>query len=175
MIKQLVCAVGLVVAASLLADAAAQALPQPLIHPVVPGCITSPFGPRVLAHAPIAGHFHWGVDLRAVAGAPVLAVADGRIIRIDREGMGGLEVLVQHSGFRALYAHLGMVAPSIADGATHLRAGQWIGRIGRTGLTFGTHLYFEISIDGHRVDPAPYLGVTDCGAGNKALVRPSNQ
>jgi murein DD-endopeptidase MepM/ murein hydrolase activator NlpD len=102
-------------------------------------------------------------------------VDDGRIIRIDREGMGGLEVLVQHPGFRALYAHLGMVAPAIADGATHLRAGQWIGRIGRTGLTLGTHLYFEISIGGHRVDPAPYLGVTACGAGNKALVRPSSQ
>jgi murein DD-endopeptidase MepM/ murein hydrolase activator NlpD len=146
-----------------------------LIRPVAPGCVTSPFGPRYLAVAPVAGRFHWGADLRAAAGARVLAVADGRIIRIDREGMGGLEVLVQHPGFRALYAHLGMVAPAIADGATRLRAGQWIGRVGRTGLTLGTHLYFEIIIDGHRVDPAPYLGVTACGPGNKALVRPSSQ
>ena len=146
-----------------------------LIRPVAPGCVTSPFGPRYLAVAPVAGRFHWGVDLRAAAGARVLAVADGRIIRIDREGMGGLEVLVQHSGFRALYAHLGMVSPAIADGATHLRAGQWIGRVGRTGLTLGTHLYFEITIGGRRVDPAPYLGVMSCGAGNKALVRPSSQ
>ena len=141
---------------------ASPALPA-LIRPVAPGCVTSPFGPRYLAVAPVAG------------GTRVLAVADGRIIRIDREGMGGLEVLVQHHGFRTLYAHLGMVAPAIADGATRLRAGQWIGRIGRTGLTLGTHLYFEIIIGGHRVDPAPYLGVTACGAGNKALVRPSNQ
>jgi murein DD-endopeptidase MepM/ murein hydrolase activator NlpD len=153
---------------------ASPALPA-LIRPVAPGCVTSPFGPRYLAVAPVAGRFHWGVDLRAAAGTRVLAVADGRIIRIDREGMGGLEVLVQHHGFRTLYAHLGMVAPAIADGATRLRAGQWIGRIGRTGLTLGTHLYFEIIIGGHRVDPAPYLGVTACGAGNKALVRPSNQ
>ena len=156
------------------AEAVEPALPS-LIRPVAPGCVTSPFGPRYLAVAPVAGRFHWGVDLRAAAGARVLAVANGRIIRIDREGMGGLEVLVQHPGFRALYAHLGMVAPAIADGATHLRAGQWIGRVGRTGLTLGTHLYFEISIGGHRVDPAPYLGVTSCGAGNKALVRPSSQ
>jgi murein DD-endopeptidase MepM/ murein hydrolase activator NlpD len=155
--------------------AVAPPLPQALIRPVVPGCVTSPFGPRYLAVAPVAGRFHWGVDLRAAAGARVLAVADGRIIRIDREGMGGLEVLVQHAGFRALYAHLGMVAPAIADGATRLRAGQWIGRVGRTGLTLGTHLSFEIIIGGHRVDPAPYLGVTACGAGNRALVRPSSQ
>ena len=149
--------------------------PPVLPRPVAPGCVTSPFGPRYLAAAPVAGRFHWGVDLRAAAGAPVLAVADGHIIRIDREGMGGLEVLVQHPGFRALYAHLGMVAPAIADGATRLRAGQWIGRIGRTGLTLGTHLYFEIIINGQRVDPAPYLGVTACGAGKSALVRPASQ
>ena len=149
--------------------------PSPLIRPVAPGCVTSPFGPRYLAAAPVAGRFHWGVDLRAAAGARVSAVAAGRIIRIDREGMGGLEVLVQHQGFRALYAHLGMVAPAIADGATRLRAGQWIGRVGRTGLTLGTHLYFEIIIGGRRVDPAPYLGVTACGPGNRALVRPSSQ
>ena len=157
------------------AAAAPVAAPPTLVRPVAPGCVTSPFGPRYLAAAPVAGRFHWGVDLRAAAGARVVAVADGRIIRIDREGMGGLEVLVQHQGFRSLYAHLGMVAPAIAEGATHLRAGQWIGRIGRTGLTLGTHLYFEISIGGHRVDPAPYLGVIPCGAGNKALVRPSSQ
>jgi murein DD-endopeptidase MepM/ murein hydrolase activator NlpD len=155
--------------------AVAGAAPPALIRPVAPGCVTSPFGPRYLAAAPVAGRFHWGVDLRAAAGARVLAVADGRIIRIDREGMGGLEVLVQHRGFRALYAHLGMVAPAIADGATRLAAGQWIGRVGRTGLTLGTHLYFEIIIGGRRVDPAPYLGVAPCGAGNKALVRPSSQ
>jgi murein DD-endopeptidase MepM/ murein hydrolase activator NlpD len=160
---------------ALKAGAAPQVVLPPLIRPVLPGCVTSPFGPRFLAAAPVAGHFHWGVDLRAGAGARVLAVADGRIIRIDREGMGGLEVLVQHSGFRTLYAHLGMVAPAIADGATRLRAGQWIGRIGRTGLTLGTHLYFEIIIAGRRVDPAPYLGVAACGAGKSALVRPMSQ
>jgi murein DD-endopeptidase MepM/ murein hydrolase activator NlpD len=165
----------LALSAGVASAAVPPAVLPPLIRPVAPGCVTSPFGPRYLAVAPVAGRFHYGADLRAAAGARVLAVADGHIIRIDREGMGGLEVLVQHAGFRALYAHLGMVAPAIADRATRLRAGQWIGRVGRTGLTLGTHLYFEIIIDGRRVDPAPYLGVAACGAGNSALVRPSSQ
>jgi murein DD-endopeptidase MepM/ murein hydrolase activator NlpD len=155
---------------------AVAAAPAPsLLIPVAPGCVTSPFGPRVIAGEPIAGRYHWGADLRAAAGAQVRAVADGRVLRIDRKGMGGLEILVQHPGFQALYAHLGLVAPSLAEGGTRLRAGQWLGRIGRTGLTFGTHLYFEIIVAGHRVDPAPYLGVSACGAGNSALVRPSSQ
>lgn len=162
--------------AATLAAAPAPPGPAPTLRkPVSPGCVTSPFGPRVIAAAPVAGRYHWGVDLRAAAGAPVLAVAPGRIIRIDRAGMGGLEVLVQHPGFQALYAHLGMVAPRIADGQRQLSAGGWIGRVGRTGLTLGTHLYFEIIIDGRRVDPAPYLGVLPCGAGNSALVRPMSQ
>lgn len=166
----------------LLAAAPAPAVPTaepgalgPLIRPVLPGCVTSPFGPRFLPQAPVSGHYHWGVDLRAAAGTQVRTVAAGHIIRIDRKGMGGLEILVQHDGFRALYAHLGMVAPSIANGARTLKAGEWIGRIGRTGLTLGTHLYFEISLGGKRVDPAPYLGVTPCGAGKSAEVRPISQ
>ena len=167
-------AVGLGFAASCVRIAYADQTPL-LLRPVTPGCVTSPFGPRSLAQAPFAGHYHWGLDLRAAAGARVVAVAPGRILRIDREGMGGLEVLVQHPGFQALYAHLGMVAPAIADGAKILAAGQWIGRVGRTGLTLGTHLYFEIHVDGKRVDPAPYLGVQPCGAGKSAEVRPISQ
>jgi len=154
---------------------AAAATPPGLIRPVLPGCVTSPFGPRVIAGQPIAGRYHWGADLRAAAGARVRAVADGRVLRIDRKGMGGLEVLVQHAGFQALYSHLGLVAPALAEGGTRLRAGQWLGLIGRSGLTFGTHLYFEIIVGGRRVDPAPYLGVGPCGAGNSASVRPKSQ
>jgi murein DD-endopeptidase MepM/ murein hydrolase activator NlpD len=146
-----------------------------LVQPVLPGCVTSPFGPRVIAGQPIAGRYHWGADLRAAAGARVRAVAAGRVLRIDRKGMGGLEVLVQHPGFQALYSHLGLVAPALAEGGTRLRAGQWLGVIGRSGLTFGTHLYFEIIVAGRRVDPAPYLGVAPCGEGNNASVRPSSQ
>jgi len=166
---------GILTTPALAASAIATVSLPPLIIPVSPGCVTSPFGPRVIAGQPIAGTYHWGADLRAAAGAWVRAVANGRVIRIDRRGMGGLEVMVQHDGFRALYAHLGQVAPALAEGATQVRAGQWIGRIGRTGLTFGTHLYFEIALAGHRVDPAPYLGVAPCGPGNTASVRPSKR
>lgn len=169
----LLCGPGLLAAAP--APPTAPVALGPLIRPVLPGCVTSPFGPRFLPQAPVSGRYHWGVDLRAAAGTQVRAVAAGQIIRIDRKGMGGLEILVQHDGFRALYAHLGMVAPRIADGARRLQAGEWIGRIGRTGLTLGTHLYFEIAIGGRRVDPAPYLGVLPCGAGKSAEVRPSSQ
>jgi murein DD-endopeptidase MepM/ murein hydrolase activator NlpD len=138
----------------------------PALHslppPITPTCITSPFGPRVLAGLPVAGTFHYGVDLRAPLGAPVRAVAAGQIIGIDRRGAGGLEVRVRHAGFTALYSHLGLLTPALERGKRTLTTGEKIAVVGHSGLTFGPHLYFEIIVDGRRVDPAPYLQTSRC-------------
>ncbi|HET7881451.1 MAG TPA: M23 family metallopeptidase [Acetobacteraceae bacterium] len=133
-----------------------------LLPPVSSGCISSPFGPRILPNRPLAGTFHNGVDMPAPAGGAVRAVAPGKVMRIQRKGPGGLEVLVQHDGFVGLYSHLGMVTPALAEGKTSLAAGDKIGVVGHSGLTYGMHVYFEILLDGHPVDPAPYLGVPLC-------------
>jgi murein DD-endopeptidase MepM/ murein hydrolase activator NlpD len=143
---------------AMVASPAARSLPPP----VSPTCITSPFGPRVLANRPIAGTFHYGIDLRAPLGTAVRAITAGQIVGIDRRGAGGLEVRVQHPGFVALYAHLGSLAPALLQGRRKLNAGEKIAVVGYSGLTFGPHLYFELIIDGHRVDPAPYLIVSPC-------------
>ncbi len=147
-----------------LAGFAAVAPPPPgsLPTPVSPTCITSPFGPRVLANRPFAGTFHYGIDLRAPLGSAVRTIAAGQIIGIDRRTAGGLEVRVQHAGFVALYAHLGSLTPALLQGRRKLDAGEKIAVVGYSGLTYGPHLYFEIIVDGHRVDPAPYLNVSRC-------------
>lgn len=133
-----------------------------LTSPISHACISSPFGPRVLPDLPLAGTYHYGVDLPAPAGAPVLAAADGTVIRIQRKGPGGLEILVQHDGFVGIYSHFGMVAPAFAEGKRTVSAGEKLGVVGRTGLSSGAHLFFEIILDGKPVDPAPYLGVPAC-------------
>jgi murein DD-endopeptidase MepM/ murein hydrolase activator NlpD len=134
-----------------------------LLPPVSPACISSPFGPRILPNRPLAGTFHYGIDLPAPEGAPVHAIAPGEVIRVQRHGPGGLEMLVQHPGFVAVYSHLGHVAPVIADGRRALFGGEIIGVVGHTGVTYGMHLYFGMFVNGHPVDPAPYLAVTPCG------------
>jgi murein DD-endopeptidase MepM/ murein hydrolase activator NlpD len=110
----------------------------------------------------VAGTFHYGIDLRAPPGAAVRAIAAGRVIGIDRRGAGGLEVRVRHVGFTALYAHLGTLTPALLRGRRTLAAGEKIAVVGHSGLTYGPHLYFELSIDGHRIDPAPYLKAAAC-------------
>ncbi len=100
--------------------------------------------------------------MRAPLGAAVRTVAAGQVIGIDRRGAGGLEVRVRHPGFTALYAHLGTLAPALLRGRRTLGAGEKIAVVGHSGLTYGPHLYFELSIDGHRVNPAAYLKVGPC-------------
>jgi len=146
--------------------ATSQAKPEAtLLAPVSSACISSPFGPRVLPNRPLAGTYHYGVDMPAPAGAPVLAAAAGRVMRIQRKGPGGLEVLVQHDGFVGIYSHLGMVTPALAEGKTTLAAGERLGVVGQSGVTYGMHLYFEMLLAGRPVDPAPYLGVPQCNGG----------
>jgi murein DD-endopeptidase MepM/ murein hydrolase activator NlpD len=143
--------------------ATAEQQPEPiLVPPVSPACISSPFGPRVLRNHPHAGTYHYGVDLPAPPGAPIMATAPGKVIRIQKKGPGGLEILVQHDGFVAIYSHLGMAAPSFAQGKRTVAPGEKLGVVGRTGVTVGTHVYFEMLVAGKPVDPAPYLRVPKC-------------
>jgi len=147
--------------------------PEPtLLSPVSSACISSPFGPRILPNHPLAGTYHYGIDMPAPAGAPIHAVAAGTVIRVQRKGPGGLEVLVQHAGFIGIYSHLGMVAPAIAEGDRMLTAGEKLGVVGHSGVTYGMHVYFEMIMAGRPVDPEPFLGVPLCNGG--VIRRPSD-
>lgn len=135
------------------------------ITPVTPACVSSPFGPRILPNRPLAGTFHQGIDLPAPIGSAVTAVGPGTVIRIQHKGIGGLEMLIQHDGFIGVYSHLGLVVPMLAEGSKTIYGGERIGTVGRTGLSYGPHLYFGMIVAGRPVDPAPYLKVASCGAG----------
>jgi hypothetical protein len=130
-------------------------------------CISSGFGPRIMPDRPQAGTFHNGVDLPAAEGTPVRAVASGKLLRIERGGPGGLEVLVQHDGYVSVYSHLASVAPLLSKGL--ILAGDEVGTVGHTGVSFGPHLFFALLKGGRAVDPRPFLGVPFC---NGTMVRP---
>ena len=59
------------------------------------------------------------------------------------------------SGYSLLYAHLSEA--SVVPGQW-LAAGDPIGQAGCTGSCTGTHLHFELRLNGVPIDPAPYLG-----------------
>ena len=142
-------------------DAIAQPVRVPLLAPVAHACISSPFGVR-RPPGPHAIGFHNGNDLPAPAGGAVLAAANGQVLGIHRRGPGGLEVVIRHGGVVAVYAHLGSVTPALASGRTRVAAGERIGVVGHSGVTYGMHLFFEVLVSGRAVDPAPYLGLSAC-------------
>lgn len=145
------------------ADTAGTAAATPALQlPVSPTCISSPFGWRHAVGPRAPAGMHEGVDLAAPAGAVVRAAAAGRVMAIRRHGMGGLQVLLGHGAWQTLYAHLGSVTPALAEGRRAVAAGEPLGRVGRTGVTYGTHLFFELRVGGVPADPAPWLAVPRC-------------
>jgi len=94
---------------------------------------------------------HLGVDYRAPAGAPVVAVANGTVVSAGASGGAGRMVHLRHAnGFETEYLHLSSIA--VKAGA-HVRQGDLIGRVGATGLATAPHLDYRVKNNGLFVNP----------------------
>ncbi|WP_163995333.1 murein hydrolase activator EnvC family protein [Pyxidicoccus caerfyrddinensis] len=98
-----------------------------------------------------------GLDIRAAAGTPVQAVAEGTVAYAGSlRGYGNLLILDHGDGFHTLMAHLATITPELGVGTT-VAAGDVVGEVGDTGSLKGAYLYFEVRRTGQAVDPAPWL------------------
>ena len=94
---------------------------------------------------------HLGVDYRAPAGAPVVAVADGVVVSAGMNGGAGRMVHLRHAnGFETEYLHLSAMA--VRAGA-RVRQGEIIGRVGSSGLATGAHLDYRLKRHGAFINP----------------------
>jgi|SRR5271166_3456876 len=126
------------------------------------------FMPAVQLHELSRGfsRYHSGVDLMAPYGSPIRAAAGGTVIYAGWYYAYGKIVDIQHAdGVVTRYAHMSAFAPGIDHGSP-VSAGQVIGQIGATGRAHGAHVHFEVRINGHPVDPKPYLSLAACPAGS---------
>ncbi|MGJ6981149.1 peptidoglycan DD-metalloendopeptidase family protein [Aestuariimicrobium soli] len=119
------------------------------------GPITSRFGMRL---HPVLGvwKLHDGLDLGAPCGAPVRAVAAGRVVTVEHHVAYGNRVIVDHGGRRTGYAHLSAASVTVGQ---RVAAGQQLGRVGTTGWSTGCHLHVMAWSGGRVIDPAPLLGL----------------
>lgn len=103
------------------------------------------------------GPAHKGIDIPASTGSPIFAVEDGVVLESEYSYAGwGNQVLIDHgNGIWTRYAHMDTLPP-VRVGQRVTR-GQYIGPIGDTGYSFGSHLHFEVWVDGVRVDPLLYI------------------
>ena len=114
------------------------------------------------------GREHDAIDIMAPRGTPVLATADGRIVKLFYSEKGGITIyqLANDSKMIYYYAHLERYADGLAEGH-YARQGEVIGYVGDTGnATPGEyHLHFAISIvddpnqwwGGVAINPYPLL------------------
>ena len=117
------------------------------------GAVTSPYGNRV---HPITGgqRFHAGIDIDGDTGDPIWAAQSGTVIYSGWMSGYGETIMIDHNGYVTLYGH--MSQRQISKGSA-VSQGQQIGLMGSTGNSTGSHLHFEIRIDGSTVNPMAYL------------------
>jgi len=119
--------------------------------------IVSGFGMR---YHPILHYrrMHTGIDLTAQLGTPVYATGDGTVQVAGRGanlGGYGIAVVVNHGyGFKTLYGHLSEV--TVTPGQ-RVKRGDMIGKVGRTGLSSGYHLHYEVIQNDNKVNPVYFF------------------
>jgi murein DD-endopeptidase MepM/ murein hydrolase activator NlpD len=126
----------------------------PSIMPVQGARWTSGFGTR---SDPFRGRaaMHAGIDLAGPIGTPIYATADGVVGRSEWSGGYGNLVELQHgSGIATRYGHL---SSRVVQAGERVRRGQLIGLMGSTGRSTGSHLHYEVRLDGRAINPLPFL------------------
>ncbi|PTT17488.1 hypothetical protein DBR36_10645, partial [Microbacterium sp. HMWF026] len=108
------------------------------------------------------GGFHEGADFVPGEGSPVQAIADGTVrIATEQGGAFGVTVLIDHQIDGQLvssrYGHMQYGSLQVTQGQ-HVKVGQFLGRTGNTGRSFGAHTHVEILQNGTTpIDPIAWL------------------
>lgn len=90
---------------------------------------------------------HYGVDLAAPRGTPVMAAANGVVTVAGQEGGYGNLVIINHGhGVTTRYGHLNRFASNIHPGSI-VKQGEVIAYVGSTGLASGPHLHYEYRVN----------------------------
>lgn len=112
--------------------------------------LTSNFGYRW-------GRLHAGIDMGAPTGTPIYASDGGTVTRAGWYSGYGLCVDIAHdNGKETRYGHCSKLLVNVGD---KVYQGQEICLVGNTGHSFGSHLHFEIHLNGSPVNPRPILGI----------------
>lgn len=112
---------------------------------------------------------HSGVDFQPGGGAQIQIMADGVVIKVHNEQGNSLESDVGSYGTYViirstingqtvdhLYAHMEYGSVRVQEGQ-EVKVADYLGNVGNTGRSTGSHLHFEIRINGTPVDPIAWL------------------
>jgi murein DD-endopeptidase MepM/ murein hydrolase activator NlpD len=123
----------------------------------VDGPVGSGFGFRA---DPFSGRaaLHTGLDFPADVGTPVHAAAGGVVLQAEFHPQYGHMIELDHGrGLVTRYAHASKVLVKVGD---LIKRGQLIAQVGSSGRSTGSHLHFEVLVEGVPQDPARFLSPT---------------
>ncbi len=126
----------------------------PTQQPVVGGILGSSFGWRI---DPVNGQsaLHTGLDFPSGQGTPILAAAGGVVVAQEYHPAYGNMVEIDHGNdLVTRYAHASKVLVKKGD---LIKRGQKIAEVGSTGRSTGSHLHFEVLVQGVFQDPQKFL------------------
>ena len=96
-----------------------------------------------------------GITVRASYGAPIRAVAGGRVLYAGWfRGYGRILIVDHGEGYYTLVAHASELVPQVGDTVS---AGDEIARVGDSGSLEGPIVYFEIRKEGKPLDPKEWI------------------
>jgi len=125
----------------------------PFVAPLK-GAVTSPYGTTRTMNGVKKG-IHTGVDLRAAMGTPVASPARGIVVLAEDLYFAGKCIYIDHgNGVFSVVMHLSEIAVQAGD---HVRAGDVIGKTGRSGRVTGPHLHFGVRVHEKWVNPLPLV------------------
>jgi murein DD-endopeptidase MepM/ murein hydrolase activator NlpD len=121
--------------------------------------VSSEFGLRSNPFSGSRYEVHEGIDFAGPVGQPILATADGTIVKADYERGYGNHVKIDHGyQYETLYAHLSRMTVKMGD---QVQRGDIIGYLGNTGRSSGPHLHYGIYRNGQAVNPRYFLKIAD--------------
>ena len=118
-------------------------------------------------------YFHKGLDIVKARGTKIIAPADGFIEEIGNEELGrGKYVEINHrNGFKTIYNHLDKI---LVKKNQEVSKYMLIGLMGKTGLTNGAHLHYEVLINGINIDPEIVINLKQDFYKNKTIEEVKN-
>lgn len=129
-------------------------VPTSFILPVQ-GRLSSQFGLRRIYNKQDRIRRHTGLDIAAPNGTPIVAPANGKVIRTGDYFFTGGTVFIDHGqGLITMYCHLSKTDVKAGD---MLEQGDRIGEVGSTGRVSGPHLHWVVSLNDTKVEPKLFL------------------
>ena len=125
----------------------------PTIWPTI-GWVSSPFTYR---DDPFTGKrtFHYGIDIATNFGNPIVATADGIVLSLGNDKIGGRSVVLSHGGgITTHYLHL---TKYLVRAGQKVKRGDVIGLVGKSGKALGPHLHYEVRVNNSPKNPYDYI------------------